>query len=398
MSFVAWVIQRSTVLGGGTWLPVLPLRVKGVAWSYARLPWPLRSMAPMSAAEHCSGLQQRIIQIHPTLACNLLCRHCYSSSGPSVKDRLELKTLCEAVSDASVMGYEVVSVSGGEPLMYEGLEQVLAHAKSLGMRTTVTTNGTLSSVNRLSRLQGCLDLMAISLDGPPELHNQVRASASAFDRLLAGLENIRSAGFNFGFIHTLTRQSWEHLLWTAEFAAQQGASLLQLHPLELTGRAGSLMRVDLPDDDILARVYLLTLALVKKYRGLMAIQLDVFNRDDLMANPELVYASDLETQPARRRPASQLGIIVLEADGSVVPLCYGFSKEYEICNVRIRRLLEAWDSYVEQGYLAFRKLCREVFQEVCAPAILPFFNWHEMIVARSHTPESSEAFKLVAAG
>jgi len=355
-------------------------------------------MPPMSADEPCSGLQQRIIQIHPALGCNLLCRHCYSSSGPSVKDRLEVKTLCQALSDASEMGYEVVSVSGGEPLMYEGLEQVLVHAKSLGMRTTVTTNGTLSSAKRLSRLQGCLDLMAISLDGPPELHNQVRASRSAFDRLLAGLENVRSAGFKFGFIHTVTRQSWEHLLWTAEFAAQQGASLLQLHPLELTGRAGSLMRVDSPDDDTLARVYLLTLALAKKYSGSMAIQLDVFNRDDLIANPELVYASDLETQAVRGKPANQLGIIVLEADGSVVPLCYGFSKEYEICNVQIRRLLEAWDSYLRRGYLAFRKLCREVFQEVCAPAILPFFNWHEMIVARSHARESAGALKLVAAG
>jgi Fe-coproporphyrin III synthase len=353
-------------------------------------------MSLMLTDEPCSGLQQRIIQIHPALGCNLLCGHCYSSSGPSVKDRLELKTVCEAVSDASEMGYEVVSVSGGEPLMYEGLEQVLAHAKSLGMRTTMTTNGTLSSAKRLSRLQGCLDLMAISLDGPPELHNHVRASSSAFDRLLAGLENVRSAGFKFGFIHTLTRQSWEHLLWTAEFAAQQGASLLQLHPLELNGRAGSLMRADSPDDDVLARVYLLTLALARKYSGLMAIQLDVFNRNELIANAELVYASDLGAQPACRRPANQLGIIVLDADGSVVPLCYGFSKEYEICNVRIRRLSEAWDSYVGKGYLAFRELCREVFQEVCAPAILPFFNWHEMIAARSHAPKSAGAFSLPA--
>ena len=340
----------------------------------------------MSPKELSCGLQQRIIQIHPTLTCNLLCKHCYSSSGPSAKARLDEQTLCDVLSDASEMGYEVVSVSGGEPLMYDGLDEILAHAKSRGMRTTVTTNGTLFNTKRLSRLLECLDVMAISLDGPPALHNEVRQSPRAFDRLLAGLEYVRGAGLKFGFIHTLTRQSWEHLLWTAEFAAQQGASLLQLHPLELAGRADALMPADPPDDDILARVYLLAAALAKKYSGSMAIQLDVFNRDELIENPELVYASDLRVAPDGVKPADLLSLIVVEADGSLVPISYGFSREYAIGRAQDQKLSEAWALYLHRGYVDFRKLCRAVFQDISAPAVLPFFNWYEMIVARSHTP------------
>ena len=122
-------------------------------------------------SSHSCGLKQRIIQIHPTLRCNLLCTHCYSNSGPAAKISLEPSMVCKTLSDAAEMGYCVASFSGGEPLLYEGLFQVLAHAKACGMHTTITTNGTLLSEEWLSRLQGFVDLLAISLDGPPDLHN-----------------------------------------------------------------------------------------------------------------------------------------------------------------------------------------------------------------------------------
>src|SRR5450759_5399538 len=212
-------------------------------------------------AQASLGLGQRALQIHPTLTCNLRCKHCYSSSAPSLRGMLGVDLLCTAVSDAADMGYETVAVSGGEPLLYQELDVLLTHAKRCGMRTTVTTNGTLLNTKRLDKLQSCLDILAISLDGPPDMHNEIRQSPLAFDRLLRGVEHVRSLGLSFGFIHTLTKQSWTHLLWLADFAAQQEASLLQIHPLELSGRAGTLMCKDAPDDDLLTRVYLLILAL-----------------------------------------------------------------------------------------------------------------------------------------
>jgi Fe-coproporphyrin III synthase len=330
------------------------------------------------------GLKPRIIQIHPTLTCNLQCKHCYSSSAPSIKGALGVEVLCAALSDAAEMGYEVAAISGGEPLIYRELDVVLTHAKKCGMRTAVTTNGTLLDMKRLSKLEHCVDIMAISLDGPSDIHNEVRQSAQAFDRLLRGVDHVRTLGISFGFIHTLTKQSWKHLLWIADFASQQGASLLQLHPLELSGRAEKLMQESSPDDDILARAYLIALVLAEQYRGSMNIQLDVFRKDDLLAHPELVYASDLQAGVTKMKPADLLGLVVIEADGAVVPISYGFAKDYAICNLRHQRLSEAWPSYRQYGYLAFRKLCQDICKEIAVPSELPFFNWHELIVSRSH--------------
>jgi MoaA/NifB/PqqE/SkfB family radical SAM enzyme len=282
------------------------------------------------------------------------------------------------------MGYEVVSVSGGEPLMYSGLEEILAHARSLGLRATVTTNGFFTKGERLNRLRELVDVLAISLDGPPEIHNEIRGSARAFERLEAGLENVRQAGIPFGFIHTLTRRNWEHLLWVAEFAAGNGASLLQIHPLELAGRAGNQMVVDAPEDDVLAKVYLLAFALEAKYGDTMKVQLDLLHRDHLREEPSLIYAAESVDESGKSSPAQSLGLIVLEPDGTVVPVSFGFSRRYKLCNVKERRLAYAWPGYLTSGFLLFKSLCRRVWDELCAPESPLLSNWHEVIVSRSH--------------
>lgn len=327
-----------------------------------------------------------ILQIHPSLRCNLSCAHCYSVSGPTVHTELDGATVCNVISDAAAMGYQVISVSGGEPLMYSGLDEVLTHAKSLGLRTTVTTNGFFVGQQRLNRLSKLVDVLAISLDGPAEIHNKIRGSARAFARLEAGLENVRKAGIPFGFIHTLTRQSWEHLLWVAEFAAGNGARLLQIHPLELTGRASSQLVGDDPDDDLLAKVYILAFALAGRYDETMKVQLDLLYKEDLREEPKLVYAGELEDMPPdKTSPAESLGLIVLEPDGTIVPVSYGFSRRYQLCNVKEQRLADALPDYLANDYTEFRALCRSVWDELTAPDAPILSNWHEVIVSRSHS-------------
>ena len=82
----------------------------------------------------------RVIQIHPSLRCNLSCRHCYSSSGPSRTETLPRELVETLVVDAAAQAYDAISVSGGEPLMWPGLRDTLALAKACGLATALTTN------------------------------------------------------------------------------------------------------------------------------------------------------------------------------------------------------------------------------------------------------------------
>jgi MoaA/NifB/PqqE/SkfB family radical SAM enzyme len=299
-----------------------------------------------------------------------------------VRVELDVETVCAAVSDARRLGYEVVSVSGGEPFLYRALPELLAHARSLGMRTTVTSNGTVLTPARLDGVVGLLGGMAISVDGPPDLHDELRGSSGAFDRLLPGLARVRERGIPFGVIHTLTEASWPHLPWVARLAAERGAALLQVHPLELTGRAAESLAGSEPRADTLGRAYLLCKALEGRHEGELTIQLDVLLRDDVLAFPELIYAAGEEDPD--RVPADRLGSLVLEADGTLVPISYGFGREYAIGNVRRESLADAWSAWQVEGYGRFRGLCRSVFDEI-ARSDARLVNWHDLLVARSVT-------------
>jgi hypothetical protein len=251
------------------------------------------------------------------------------------------------------------------------------------MRTTVTTNGYFLQPRWLEPLRDCVDVLAISLDGPPDLHNKMRGSRHAFDRLCAGLENLRACGLNFGLIHTLTRETWQHMVWLAEFAVGNGAHLLQFHPLEMAGRAEEKLPGNCADEDVSAKAYLLGFALALKYNGSMTIQMDLLHRDQVLSMPELVYADELGAGWEEIAPAKLLSLIVMEADGTVVPIAYGFSHQHHICNLNSQNLGDGWSAFLRERYPTYRRLCRELFEELVAPGRPPLFNWYEQVVARS---------------
>ena len=178
----------------------------------------------------------RIIQIHPTRRCNLQCRHCYSSSGPRERGEIDPALLFDLLDDGVAEGYGVVSFSGGEPVLYPHLADVLDGAGERGMFRTLTSNGMLLDGPRLDAITGRVDLLAISLDGVPGSHDALRGDG-AFAAMERRLQGVRAAGISFGFIFTLTQDNVGELPWVARFAVDQGASLLQVHPLEEAGRA-----------------------------------------------------------------------------------------------------------------------------------------------------------------
>jgi MoaA/NifB/PqqE/SkfB family radical SAM enzyme len=328
-----------------------------------------------------------IFQIHPTRRCNLACRHCYSQSGPSKRDELRPELVCGAIRDTAAIGYRVASISGGEPFMYEGLVDILKCARSAGMRTSVTTNGFFLDDASLDSVGPFADLIAVSFDGPPEQHNRIRSSRKAFDRLVEGLEKLRDRQLRFGLIHTLTNKSWEHLLWIAQFAAENGARLLQIHPLEPTGRAPRAMLADdFPDDDTHARAYLLTAALAAKYQGRMTLQLDLLHRSQVLENPALIGGCPDASIPALH--VGPLRVLVLQTNGTIVPSAHGLSSRYAVCNVHYASLRDSWPRFVSERLPAFASLCRNIFAEIARDERKTLFNWHQLLVAQSQITES----------
>ena len=277
--------------------------------------------------------------------------------------------------------------------MYRELPQLLRHAKQLGFTTTVTSNGTLLDRGRLDRIAPYLDGIALSLDGPSDVHDRIRASPRAFSSFRVGLEAVQRSGLSFGLVHTVTEHGFAELGWVGSFAAEVGARLLQIHPLELAGRATTDYADEELQEDTLERLYLAAVALEARYAGSLAVQLDLFVRRDILADPELVYAGP-PLDPGSRVDAAQLGSLVVEADGTVVPVSYGMARRYSVGNLHEGRLAAAWRRWTIAGYPDFRAHCRAVFDEICSSS-RRLVNWHELVVARSLAPRAAVSVPAV---
>lgn len=322
--------------------------------------------------------RQRIVQVHPTARCNLACAHCYSSSGPTAGRGPGLPALLGALDDARALGYEVLAVAGGEPLVSPHLPALLARARELGMRTTVTTNGTLLRTRRFAAAAPHLDAVAVSVDGDPVTHDALRGRG-AFARLDAGLGAIAEAGLPFGVIHTLQDGGEAALAWTARYAADRGARLLQLHPLEAAGR-GSDLGGAVPSQDALGRAYLAA-ALVEGGCTRMRVQLDVLHRAALEREPALGYA---ESGPAAALPADAIGTLVVQEDGVVSPIAYGMPRALAVADLGAERLVDAWPRFAAHGLPALRAICRDLHARVLADEAIRLVPWTGLVVEAAH--------------
>jgi MoaA/NifB/PqqE/SkfB family radical SAM enzyme len=320
----------------------------------------------------------RIIQIHPTRRCNLRCLHCYSSSSPQERDRLEVALLLDAITDAAAEGYTVASFSGGEPLLYQPLPTLLEQARQCGMRTTLVSNGMLLDEWRLAELEGLVDLIAISLDGKPESHNHVRGNRQAFEKMRSRLASVRASGIPFGFVFTLTLSNLDELEWVARFAIDEGARLLQIHPLEEVGHAETHFAGKRPDAIENAYAWLLGKRLEKLTGDALAVQIDLIFSEAMKADPALVYA--MQDGPDPQRPLAELiSPLIVQADGNVVPLEHGFPLVYALGNLRDQRLRTLGARWRATKLDDFYALCRTVQAAATAEAKPRFYNWYELM-------------------
>lgn len=87
-----------------------------------------------------------------TARCNLACAECYV---PQSQMGAELTPLewCALIDQLATLRVFQLAVGGGEPLLYPGLFEVLAHARKRGVTPNLTTNGVLLDAQRVRRLE-----------------------------------------------------------------------------------------------------------------------------------------------------------------------------------------------------------------------------------------------------
>ena len=323
----------------------------------------------------------RTIQIHPTRKCNLSCLHCYSSSAPHLKNELNINALKKFLPYAFEHGFNNISISGGEPFMYSGLEELLIFSKSLGFQNTVASNGMLLHSEKNKRILNYIVLIAISVDGPKNLHDYIRGQKGAFDKMLKGVDLLKEIKKPFGFIHTVTPESWKSLLWLGEFAHKHDARLLQLHPLEMYGRALEELSHMGIDDTLAHQTFILANYLRSKYAETMVVQLDLLHREYLESFPQTVNTFTRQCI-SKRKISDIFDSIIIEETGRLLPFAYGFNSSLSFGNIN-NFSHSLFDNYIDQKVPLIEALFNQTYNKIIDNKEVDLVNWSEMILSES---------------
>jgi MoaA/NifB/PqqE/SkfB family radical SAM enzyme len=130
--------------------------------------------------------------------------------------------------DLKRLGVIILDVTGGEPLLYRNLVEMLALAKKMRFITSVTTNGMLYP-KFAEQLKGKVDALLFSIDSAdPDEHDRIRAMKS-FHLALEALATARKLKQDLFISHVVTNDSFDKLDEMIRFARDQRA-ILYLNP------------------------------------------------------------------------------------------------------------------------------------------------------------------------
>ncbi|HEX2084555.1 MAG TPA: radical SAM protein [Solirubrobacteraceae bacterium] len=301
-------------------------------------------------------LPDRIVHLHPTRLCNLACLHCYSESGPGRRGALPLTSVTRALGVLRAEGYEAVSLSGGEPLVYRDLGAVVRSAKELGFRVTMITNGLLVG-GRTAGVLAELDGIAVSFDGLAETHDAIRGRRGAFDRACAALERLAAEGRPVAAAISLTRDAIPELPDLADHLAGLGAQALQIRPVARAGRAQAMSPSAFGSSADRARLFLVAAALGEELAPDVRVHCDLAPTRGLWRERH-AYAALLATcRPRAATPplADLVNPLVITDDGRLKPIAYDFDPRFDVAPLE-GLTAETLARYKEERLAGFRDL------------------------------------------
>ena len=171
--------------------------------------------------------------------------------------------------------------------------------------------------------------------------------------------------------------------------------MLQIHPLEETGRAKQLLSGAKPDEIEMSFAYLETLRIQRVAGDRLRVQLDLVDTEILRSCPARVFADESKVDARNCSLSELVSPVIVEVDGTVVPIQYGFAREFALGNLHYATLKVLADRWRRERYPHFRDLCRRVFEDLTVPTDLPFVNWYEMISREAEGTKVASATRQV---
>ena len=299
--------------------------------------------------------------------CNLRCVMCDVGTGNgetnfggnltgAKSSSMSWETFQEAADQAQALWPRAhLSFVYTEPLAWPLIGKALHYAAENQQYTSVTTNGLLLSRWAKDIAAARCGAVAVSLDGPEEVHDKIRRKRGSFARGVAGIEALAALSdapeigvycaiseFNVGTLRQFLREI-EHLpvkkvglLHTNFVTEDQAADHNQTFGAAFHATASNVFEVDPARVDLQVLAEELTEIKATPYRFSVRVSPNLVTYDDLV-----VYYRNPETAVGRRC-LDVFRSIMIDPDGDVIPV-HGRCFRFPVVNIHRESLGVAWN-------------------------------------------------------
>lgn len=135
-----------------------------------------------------------------TKRCNLKCLHCLI--GDCSGYEMTTKQAFAAISRIVKLGGKRLFITGGEPLMRSDIRLIIKRAYKAGLVVSLISNGTKIDKKFIDDVGGCIQSIAISIDGPLSVQDEIRG-AGVYDKCVAAIHLIQKRGIDLSVYLTI---------------------------------------------------------------------------------------------------------------------------------------------------------------------------------------------------
>lgn len=292
-----------------------------------------------------------VVVWNSTRTCNLKCRHCYmSSDAKKYADELSTEEAKRFIDDLAEFNVPALLFSGGEPLIRPDFFELATYAASKGVRPTLSTNGTLITLEVAQKLKDIgVGYVGISLDGLQDVNDKFRGKEGAFEAAMQGIKNCVAVDQRVGLRFTINHHNIQELENIFDFIERENINRVCFYHLVYSGRGNAMMDQDVTAEESRKAMDII-IRRTKDFeeRGLEKEILTVDNHCDgvYMYLKAMAEGDDALAEQIKKYISMNGGNRSGMAFGEVDPLGYvhpdQFTQHHTFGNVRERKFGDIW--------------------------------------------------------
>lgn len=130
-----------------------------------------------------------------TLRCDQTCSHCGSRAGKARTKELSKDEALGVVAQLIAMGTREVTLIGGEAYLRSDVYDIVRALVDGGIKVTMQTGGRAFGPEKAKKFKEAgLSALGVSIDGPEEVHDLLRANKGSFQAAIRALDSAKEVG------------------------------------------------------------------------------------------------------------------------------------------------------------------------------------------------------------